>query len=127
MLSLLLPRAAIALVWLYQGLWCKLLSHEPRHRNIIGTVPFLDGAQARQALAVLGGLECVLALWVLSGFRAHEAALIQTLLLVSMNVAGVSWARNLIPDPMGMLLQNFAFLVLAWVAAGQLGLHATAN
>ena len=127
MLSLLLPRTAIALVWLYQGLWCKLLRRERRHQNIIGTVPFLDGTQARQALAALGALECVLAVWVLSGFRAREAALIQTLLLVCMNVAGVRWARNQIPDPMGMLLQNFVFLILAWAAAGRFGLYATAN
>lgn len=31
MASLLIPRAAIALVWLYQGLWCKLLDRPP-HR-----------------------------------------------------------------------------------------------
>jgi uncharacterized membrane protein YphA (DoxX/SURF4 family) len=127
MLSLLLPRIAIALVWLYQGLWCKLLSREPRHRKIICAVPFLNGPRPRQALAALGAIECLLAVWVLSGFGAREAALMQTLLLVSMNVAGVRWARNLIPDPMGMLLQNFVFLILAWVSAGDLGFYATAN
>ena len=34
--SLLLPRAAIALVWLYQGLWMKLLGRAPRHQKMVG-------------------------------------------------------------------------------------------
>jgi len=52
----------------------------------------------------------------LSGFRAREAALIEALVLGCMNAAGLLWARNLIPDPVAMLLQNFAFVVLAWIA-----------
>ncbi len=119
--SLLLPRVAIALVWLYQGLWCKLLNCAPHHQKIVATVPFLNSSHARQALVAIGSLECVLAAWVLAGFRAHEAALMQTLLLGFMNTAGLLWARRLILDPVGMLLQNAVFLLLAWVAAGELG------
>jgi hypothetical protein len=36
--SRLLPRAAIALVWLYQGLWMKLLGRALRHQKIVGAV-----------------------------------------------------------------------------------------
>jgi hypothetical protein len=122
--SLLLPRTAIALVWIYQGFWCKLLGRAPHHQKIVGTAPFLNPSRARQALVVLGLIECVLAAWVLSGIRPHEAALMQTLLLVSMNAAGLLWAGSLIPDRVGMLLQNFVFLVLAWIAAGELGFYA---
>jgi DoxX-like family len=122
--SLLLPRTAIALVWAYQGFWCKLLGHAPHQQRIVGTVPFLTSSQARQALTALGFLECALAAWILSGIGMREAALTQTLLLVSMNTAGFLWARSLIPDPAGMLLQNFVFLLLAWVAAGQFGSYA---
>ena len=119
--SLLLTRTAIAVVWLYQGLWCKLLGRAPNHQEIVGAVPFLNISQRSLALIALGSLECILAAWVLSGFRAPEAALTQTILLGSMNAAGILWARNLIPDPVGMLLQNFVFLLLAWNAAGKLG------
>jgi|SRR5581483_5467917 len=121
--SLLLPRTAIALVWMYQGFWCKLLGRAPHQLKIVGTAPFLNSSRARQALAVLGLFECVLAAWVSSGIRPHEAALMETILLISMNVAGLMWARSLISEPLGMLLQNFAFLVLAWIAAGELGFH----
>src|SRR5258708_25252282 len=115
MSSLWLSRAAIASVWLYQGLWCKLLGRVPHHREIVGMVPFLDATQAHRALLTLGFLECVVAVWVLSGIRARAAALMQTVLLGSMNAAGLIWASRLIPDPAGMLFQNFVFLTLAWV------------
>jgi len=34
-----------------------------------------------------------------------------------LNANGLLWARHLIHDPRGMLVKNFAFLVLAWVSA----------
>ena len=37
-----------------------------------------------------------------------------------MNAGGILWAGGAIPDAGGMLIQNFAFLTLAWVAAGEL-------
>ncbi len=119
MSSLLLTRAAIASVWLYQGLWCKLLGRMPHHQAMVGVVPFLNTSQARIAVRVLGSLECGLAVWVLCGMHAREAAVAQTLLLVSMNAAGLFWASRMIPDPVGMLFQNFTFLLLAWIAAGE--------
>ena len=125
MLSLPVLRVAIALVWIYQGLWCKILGFEPRHRKIVESTPFLSPARARQALVALGLLECFMAAWALSGLHQFEAAVAQTLLLVSMNAAGLRWARSLISDPIAMLLQNFVFLLLAWIVAGQLGCHAS--
>jgi uncharacterized membrane protein YkgB len=117
-MSNLIARAAIASVWIYQGLWCKLLGRMPHHQEIVGTVPFLNASRAHGALVALGVLECVIALWVLSGIRPSEAALLQTVLLIAMNVVGLIWASRAIPDPIGMLLQNFTFLLLAWIAAG---------
>lgn len=119
-----LIRVSIATVWLYQGLWCKLLGRAPRHAAVIGTVPFLNAAQAHAALFGLGGLECVLAVWVLCGRWAYAAALTQTVLLAIMNAGGVLWAGSIIPDPAGMLFENFAFLMLAWIAAGEVHPHA---
>jgi hypothetical protein len=34
-----------------------------------------------------------------------------------MNAGGLLWARELIPDPAGLVLQNVAFLTLAGVGA----------
>jgi len=62
-----LIRLSIAMVWFYQGLWCKVLGGVPRQEAVISTVPFLGAAQVRVALITLGLVECGLAVWVLSG------------------------------------------------------------
>ena len=111
-----LIRFSIALVWLYQGLWCKVLGGNPSHAAVISAVPFIGPAGSRAALIALGLVECGIAAWVLSGQRMQQAAIVQTMLLVAMNAGGLIWAWRLIPDPAGMILQNFAFLMLIWVA-----------
>lgn len=112
-----LIRASIALVWLYQGLWCKLLGQVPQHEAVVAATPFIGPAAARTVLITLGSAECCVAAWVLSGQRMRHAALAQTALLVAMNAGGTIWAWRLIPDPGSMIVQNFAFLVLIWIAA----------
>ena len=111
-----LVRVSIALVWLYQGLWCKLLSGAPQHAAVVGAVPFIGPAAAKAVLIALGLAECGIAVWVLSAMRMRLAAITQTMLLIAMNSGGIIWAWHLIPDPAGMLVQNFAFLVLIWIA-----------
>jgi hypothetical protein len=112
-----LIRLSIATVWFYQGLWCKVLGGVPHQEAVISTVPFLGAAEVRVALVMLGLVECGLAVWVLSGQRLRQAAIVQTALLAAMNSGGLIWAWHLIPDPIGMIVQNFAFLVLVWTAS----------
>ncbi len=112
-----LIRLSIAMVWFYQGLWCKVLGGSSRQEAVISTVPFLSAPQVRVALVTLGLVECGLALWVLSGQRMRQAAIVQITLLAAMNSGGLIWALHLIPDPVGMIVQNFAFLVLVWIAS----------
>lgn len=125
MISLLLPRIAVASVWIYQGLWCKLLGHAPHHQKIAETTPFLNASVAHRLLVALGVLECALGAWAFSGIWAREAAVVQTVLLISMNTVALIRAGNLISDPAGMLLQNCVFLILAWIATGQFDCYAT--
>jgi hypothetical protein len=115
--SLRLIRTSIALVWVYEGLWCKVLGHAPRHEAILTSLPLLTTAEAHSLLLALGCLECVIGVWVFSGWRPAQGALIQTALLVGMNAGGLIFAARLVPDPAAMLLQNFTFLLLAWTAA----------
>ena len=116
--SLWLIRAAIAAVWLYEGLWCKLLGREPRQLQVVEAVPRFGPRVGGLFLKALGVVETGVALWALSGIAPFWCALVQTLLLVALNLSGVVFARHIIHDPPGMLVKNFAFLVLAWVSAG---------
>lgn len=108
---------AVAAVWLYEGLWCKLLRGEPREFEVVKAVPHYGPRFGVPFLMVLGAVEVALALWVLSGIAPLLCALVQTVLLVSLNACGLFWASDVIHDPRGMIVKNFAFLVLAWVAA----------
>jgi hypothetical protein len=114
---LLLVRAAVAAVWLYEGLWCKVLGRERRQIAVVEAVPRLGPLVGRRFLVALGVVEVTLAGWVISGAAPGWCATAQTLLLVALNVNGLLWARRLIHDPGGMVVKNFSFLVLAWVQA----------
>jgi DoxX-like family len=112
-----LVRGAVAAVWLYEGLWCKLLSRGPGQLEVVEAVPILGARWARRFLLMLGIVEVCVSLWVVSGWLPGLCALAQTLLLVSLNSGGVLWARHKIHDPAGMVLKNLALLTLAWVGA----------
>ncbi len=112
-----LIRLAVAAVWLYEGLWCKLLHGEPRQVQVVEAVPYFGPRVGVVFLKALGAGEVGLAAWALSGAAPLPCAVAQTVLLVILNANGVLWARHIIHDPGGMLVKNFAFLVLVWVSA----------
>jgi len=122
-MSALLPppwliRLAVAAVWLYEGLWCKLLDGDPRQLAIVEAVPGPGRGLRAIFLKALGAAEVGVAVWVVWGIAPVGAAAVQTALLISLNTGGIAWSRHLIPDPAGMVVKNAAFLVLVWVAAG---------
>ena len=113
--SLLVMRVVIAAVWLYEGLWCKVLSRMPSHLAIVVELPGFTPARALMLLKTVGSVEIALGLWVLTGVDPVWCALAQVMLLVVMNGNALLWARHLVLDPVGMVLKNLAFLMLVWV------------
>ena len=113
-----LLQAAVAAVWLYEGLWCKVLARSPHEFEVVEQVPFLAPSTSHALLRLLGVLEALLGAWVLSGWQPVAAALVQTGLLIGLNTSGIYFSRDRIPDPAGMVVKNAAFLVLAWATAG---------
>lgn len=111
-------RAAVAAVWIYEGLWCKLLHGQPHELEVVEAVPRFGPKAGARFLQALGVVEVALGAWVLSGIAPHACAIAQTVLLVTLNANGLVWARHLIHDPAGMVVKNIAFLALAWVASG---------
>jgi uncharacterized membrane protein YphA (DoxX/SURF4 family) len=112
-----LVRGAVAGVWLYEGLWCKLLGGDPNQLRIVEQAPFPGPTHGKLFLKALGAVETGLGLWALSGIAPRTCAIAQTILLVTLNANGLLWSRHLIHDPAGMVVKNFAFLVLVWVSA----------
>lgn len=116
-----LVRIAVAGVWIYEGLWCKILGRAQDELRVVQAVPHYGQRFGVAFLCALGWIELALGLWVLSGAAPILCAFTQTILLVALNGAGLLFSRHLIHDPAGMVFKNFAFLVLAWVNANLAG------
>lgn len=113
--ALWLIRLSIAAVWIYEGLWCKLLGRLPSQLAIVEEVPRFTASFANRLLRLLGIAEVLLALWVLSGIASPLCAVAQIAFLIVLNGNGLLWARKLIHDPAGMVIKNIAFLILVWI------------
>ena len=116
---LLVTQTAVALVWLYEGLWCKLLGGIPLQVDVVEAVPFFGRRAAVESCASSASSSAHLPCGCSAAGGLALAAAVQTALLVTMNGGGLFWARTIIPDPAGMVVKNFAFIVLAWVVAAQ--------
>jgi uncharacterized membrane protein YphA (DoxX/SURF4 family) len=112
---LVLIRASVAAVWVYEGLWCKILGRVQSQIAVVTAVPRLGPRFGSSFLKILGIVEVALAVWVIAGIAPGTCAVVQTALLVMLNANGLLWARHIIHEPAGMVVKNIAFLVLVWV------------
>ena len=96
----------IALVWLANGLLCKLLMLVPRHAAIVARI--LGPAHASVLTRLIGLGEIGMAVWVLSGIKARWCAWVQIMLILSMN----SLEAVLAPDLLLWGRFNAVFAVL---------------
>jgi uncharacterized membrane protein YphA (DoxX/SURF4 family) len=112
---LLLIRASVAAVWMYEGLWCKVLGQVPSQVEVVTAVPRLGPRFGVPFLKTLGVVEMAFSVWVMTGFAPGLCAVGQTVLLVGLNTNGLVWSRHIINEPLGMVVKNFAFLVLVWI------------
>jgi len=74
----------IALVWLINGLFCKILNLVPRHQLIVSHI--LGSDHAVLFTKVIGTLEVLMAIWVISKITARLCAITQIILVAVMNV-----------------------------------------
>jgi DoxX-like family len=104
-------------LWLQQGMWNKVLGARPEQADIVAGVPLVGRRHARTVTVALGWAETALAAWVISRRAPRPAAVVQTLLIVSMNAGGWWFARNHLRDPRRLVLRNAALIALIWAAA----------
>jgi hypothetical protein len=116
-----LSTSIVASVWLVHGLVNKLLHCSPRHLQIVQSIPGLAGSRGELVLTAVGVCEVAIAVWVVSGWASVICAVVQTVLLMSMNVVELSVARPLLLWPAGLIPINLTFLAVAWVAARSRG------
>jgi hypothetical protein len=76
--------AVFALVWLINGLYCKVLGFVPRHRMIVARI--LGNDYADIATKAIGVLEMCMVIWVLSSVKSRWCAITQITVVALMNI-----------------------------------------
>ena len=71
-------------VWLVNGLICKVLGFAPRHQEIVARI--LGESQADLFTLLIGIAECGMAGWVVSRFKPRLSAIVQIVVVLTMNV-----------------------------------------
>ncbi len=108
-------RVFIAGVWILFGLVFKALDGVPRHRRIVARV--VGEAMAPTITLGVALSETSIGLWMLSGRALATCALVQTLMIASMNALELRYARDLLLSPVGMLCANALLLSAGWYVA----------
>jgi hypothetical protein len=77
-------RLIFAIVWLVNGIWCKILDSVPRHREIVARI--LGEEHSLLLTRMIGVGEVVMALWILTGIRWKWSCAAQIAAVAVMNV-----------------------------------------
>jgi hypothetical protein len=85
---------SIALVWLINGLFCKLLNFVPRHQLIVSRI--LGEEYAGIATKMIGISEVLMCIWVLSKIKSLYCALTQMIVIAAMNIIEFLLAPDLL-------------------------------
>ncbi len=73
----------IALVWLINGFFCKILNLVPRHQEIVGRILGQDFAMI--ATKAIGFSEVLMVVWILSKIKPRWCAIFQIFIIATMN------------------------------------------
>ena len=98
----------IAAIWIANGLFCKVLNLVPRHEQIVAEIL---GENFSRPLTILIGLsEIIMAAWILSGYKSKLNAIVQILIVTTMNTLEFI----LVPDLLlwGKFNSLYAFLFI---------------
>lgn len=76
--------ALISLVWLVNGLYCKVLNFVPRHQLIVARI--LGEDYARLFTIAIGVAEIMMVVWIVSKIRSRFCAIFQMIVVGVMNI-----------------------------------------
>ena len=110
--SHLVAQIVIGFVWVFHGLYSKILNGIPRHRLIVGRI--LGAASAGIATKTIGLLEVLLGLWAFTEWQPVGCAVVQSAAIVAMNTLEIVLASELLISAIGMVILNLGFLSLVW-------------
>ena len=99
----------IAIIWMINGLFCKVMNLVPRHQQIVTKI--LGNEHARLLTMIIGSSEIFMAIWILSGIKSKLNAIAQIIIIGVMNTLEFI----LVPDLLlwGKANAIFAFILIA--------------
>ena len=109
----------ISAVWLANGLVCKVLNLVPRHEKIVGRI--LGTEFSKPFTIVIGISEIIMAVWILTGVKSRLNAIVQMIIVATMNIIEFI----LVPDLLlwGRLNLLFAILFVLLIFYNEFVLH----
>lgn len=99
-----------AMVWLVNGLYCKVLGLVPRHEAIVARI--LGPENAVVLTQLIGFGEILLSLWIASLIRPRLALIVQIVLVATMNLIEALLAPDLLLFGYGNTALAAAFIAL---------------
>lgn len=85
---------AISLVWLVNGLYCKVLNFVPRHQLIVAQI--LGPSHAGMLTILIGMSEILMAIWIVSRIQPKRCAITQAIIIAAMNITEYILAPDLL-------------------------------
>jgi hypothetical protein len=85
---------SIALIWIMNGLYCKILDYVPRHKQIISEI--LNKTYSREITILIGISELFMAFWILSRYQSKINAYTQILIIITMNIIEFLYVPDLL-------------------------------
>ncbi len=111
----------ISIVWLANGLFCKVLKLVPRHQEIVAKILSLNHYHSRIITIAIGISEIIMAIWILSRFKTKLNAILQIIIIVTMNAMEFFLAPDLLLWGKANSLFAFLFICLIYYNEFYLG------
>ena len=112
-------RTVLGVVWLYNGLWLKVIVLDSHHLQIITSVCAQGGGSLDPAfiLRLIGSGETLLAVGIISGLFFRFVSYFQIFIILLMNVIGSISGGAAIPHPFGLIISNLPTIMCALIIA----------
>ena len=108
-------RVVLASIWLYNGLWLKVIALDPHHLDILRSVG--NGTDPVFLSRLLGSCETLLGCGILSGLLYRFVSYFQIGVILLMNVIGSIFGGGTIPHPFGLIISNLPTIMCALIVA----------
>jgi len=102
----------IAIVWIGNGLFCKVLNLVPRHQEIVGRI--LGNDHSRLLTLFIGLSEILMAVWILSGLWTRLNSVMQIFIIATMNTLEFFLAPDLLLWGKANAVFAFMFIFLIY-------------